>query len=94
MSKIDKPFFGPFEINEPTEITPKQNHFMIFIPKYIVFIVGGQNLDTFYYKLKEKYIYVCGKLNIIRKARPLQIIKNKLYVILKLQMILVWKLQI
>ena len=54
---------------------------MIFIPKYIVFIVGGQNLDTFYYKLKEKYIYVCGKLNIIRKARPLQIIKNKLYCI-------------
>ena len=69
------------KINDPIEIYPKQNHSMIFIPKYIVFFVGGQNLETFYYHLKEKYLYKWGNLNEIRTEPGLQIIQNKLYCI-------------
>lgn len=54
---------------------------MIFIPKHIVFIVGGRNLDTFYINLKEKRIVKWGNLNITRIEPALQIIKNKLYCI-------------
>ena len=68
-------------IHEPLQILPKKYHSMIFIPKAIVFIVGGNNLDTFYYNLKEQKIYNWGKLNIIRIEPALQIIKNKLYCI-------------
>ena len=66
-------------IHDPVIIPPKKFHSMIFIPKSIVFIVGGNNLDTFYFNLKEKKVYNWGKLNLIRIEPALQIIKNKLY---------------
>ena len=65
-------------IHDSVIIPPKKFHSMIFIPKSIVFIVGGNNLDTFYYNLKEKKVYNWGKLNLIRIEPALQIIKNKL----------------
>ena len=68
-------------IHESLQIPPKKYHSMIFIPKAIVFMVGGNNSDTFYYNLKEQKIYNWGKLNIIRIEPALQIINNKLYCI-------------
>ena len=68
-------------IHNPIQIPPKKNHSMIFIPKHTVFIVGGNNLDTFYYNLKEKQLVTWGNLNEIRIEPALQVIKNKLYCI-------------
>ena len=68
-------------IHDPIKMPSKKYHSMIFIPKSIVFIVGGNNSETFYYNLKEKKIVNWGKLNIIRIEPALQIIKNKLYCI-------------
>ena len=61
------------------DMPPKKYHSMIFIPNNIVFIVGGHNLNTFYYDLKEKQIIKWGNLNIIRIEPALQVIKNRLY---------------
>ena len=66
-------------IHEPIKIPPKKYHSMIFIPKFIVFLVGGNNSDTFYYNLKEKKLINWGKLNIIRIEPALLVVKNKLY---------------
>ena len=68
-------------IHNPINIPPKKYHSMIFIPKHIVFIVGGTNYETFFYNLKEKRIINWGNLNSIRIEPALQIIKNKLYCI-------------
>ena len=68
-------------IHNPMQIPPKKNHSMIFIPKHTVFIVGGNNLDTFYYNLKGKQLVTWGNLNEIRIEPALQVIKNKLYCI-------------
>ena len=68
-------------IHDFVKIPPKKYHSMLFIPKFIVFIVGGNNLDTFYYNLKEKKLINWGKLNLIRIEPGLQIVKNKLYCI-------------
>ena len=68
-------------IHDPIQIPPKKYHSMIYIPKSIVFIVGGDNSDTYYYNLKLKKIVNWGKLNMIRIEPALQIIKNKLYCI-------------
>ena len=66
-------------IHDSVIIPPKKYHSMIFIPKFIVFVVGGNNLDTFYYNLKDKKLINWGKLNIIRIEPALQVVKNKLY---------------
>ena len=68
-------------INDPIQIPPKQYHSMIYISEYIVFIVGGNDLNTFYYHIKEKRILNWGKLNIKRIEPALQVIENKLYCI-------------
>ena len=68
-------------INDPIQIPPKQNHSMIYIPKYMVFIVGGNDLNTFYYNINKKRILNWGKLNIKRIEPALQVIQNKLYCI-------------
>ena len=68
-------------IHDPIQIPPKKCHSMIYIPKKIVFIVGGNNSDTYYYNLKEKKLVNWGKLNMIRIEPALQIVKNKLYCI-------------
>ena len=54
---------------------------MIYIPKYMVFIVGGNDLNTFYYNINKKRILNWGKLNIKRIEPALQVIQNKLYCI-------------
>ena len=63
------------------DMPPKKNHSMIFIPNRIVFIVGGHNLNTFYYDLKEKKLIKWGNLNMLRIEPALQVIKNRLYCI-------------
>ena len=68
-------------INEPIKIPPKKHHSMIFIPKDIVFIVGGNTFDSFYYNLKDKKLINWGKLNIIRIEPALHVVQNKLYCI-------------
>ena len=68
------------KINPPLkDMPPKKYHSMIFIPRKIVFIVGGNSLSTFYYNLKEKKLIKWGRLNIIRMEPALQVINNKLY---------------
>ena len=68
-------------IHEPIKIPPKKYHSMIFIPKNIVFIVGGNNSKTFYYNLKEKKLINWGELNFIRIEPSLYVVKNNLYCI-------------
>ena len=68
-------------IHSPIHIPQKKNHSMIFIPKHIIFIVGGNNLDTYYYNLKEKCIVTWGNLNSIRVEPALQLVNKKLYCI-------------
>ena len=68
-------------INEPIKIPPKKYHSMIFIPKNIVFIAGGNTFDTFYYNLKDNKLFNWGKLNIIRIEPALHVVQNKLYCI-------------
>ena len=69
-------------IHSPVEMPPKKKHSIIYIPKSIVFIVGGDsNTDTFYYNLKLKKLVIWGNLNMIRIEPALQIVKNKLYCI-------------
>ena len=68
-------------IHDPVDIPPKKYHSIIFIPKFIVFFVGGNNSDTFYYNLKLQKVVKWGKLNIIRIEPALQIIDTKLYCI-------------
>ena len=68
-------------INEPIKIPPKKYHSMIFIPKNIVFIVGGNTFDSFYYNLTDKKLFNWGKLNIIRIEPALHVVQNKLYCI-------------
>ena len=62
-----------------SDMPQKKYHSMIFIPKKIIFIVGGYNLDTFYYNLKAKKLIKWGNLNIIRLEPALQVINNKLF---------------
>jgi hypothetical protein len=66
-------------INEPIKIPPKKYHSMIFIPKNIVFIIGGNTFDSFYYNLNDKKLINWGKLNIIRIEPALHVVQNKLY---------------
>ena len=68
-------------IYDPVEILPKKYHSMIFIPKTIIFFVGGNNSETFYYNLKLKKLVKWGKLNVIRIEPALQILNKKLYCI-------------
>ena len=68
-------------INDPIQIPPKEYHSMIYISEYIVFIVGGKDLNTFYYHINEKRILNWAKLNIKRIEPALQVIQNKLYCI-------------
>ena len=61
------------------DMPQKKYHSMLFIPNRIVFIVGGHNLNTFYYDIKGKKIIKWGNLNILRIEPALQVIKNRLY---------------
>jgi hypothetical protein len=62
-------------------IPPKKHHTMIYLKNFGVFIVGGNNLDTFYFDLVQKTIIEWGKLNFLRTDPALELIQNKLYCI-------------
>ena len=61
------------------DMPSKKFHSMIYIKNGIVFIVGGMDLNTFYYDIKEKRMKKWGKLNKIRIEPALQVINNNLY---------------
>lgn len=69
-----------FEIDQPLEIQPKNNHNMIYIPERYIFIVGGNDVSTFYYDFTEKKIYSWGDLNKVRIDPALIQVNNYLYV--------------
>ena len=54
----------------------KKNHSMIAIPGNYVFIVGGQNKETFYYDLNENKFYGWKKLNKERIEPALILVNN------------------
>ena len=66
-------------IEGPYTISPKKNHSMIFIQPNKVFVVGGNDIKTFYFVFVLKEIINTADLKIIRTEPALQIIGNILY---------------
>ena len=64
---------------ETSDMATKKNHSMIAIPGNYVFIVGGQNKETFYYDLNENKFYGWKKLNKERIEPALILVNNYLY---------------
>ena len=67
------------KINEPTQIPPKKNHSMIFIPDNYIFIVGGNDKKTFYIDDNISQVSEWGDLNEERFEPALIRISNTLY---------------
>ena len=66
-------------IAEPVKIPPKKNHSMIFIPNNYVFIVGGNDKNTFYFNTESAEVCEWANLNNIRTEPALQRVSNNLY---------------
>ena len=66
-------------IAEPVKIPKKKNHSMIFIPNNYVFIVGGNDKNTFYFNTESAEVCEWAELNKIRNEPALQRINNNLY---------------
>ena len=66
------------KINE-VKMPAKKNHSMIYIPNNYVFIVGGNDLKTFYYDSEGDEIYEWSDLNKKRIEPALALISNNLY---------------
>ena len=71
--KLDTQEIETFDMKE------KKNHSMIYIKGDYVFIVGGNDLKTFYFDIKESSMNVWGDLNISRTEPSLILISNHLY---------------
>ena len=67
------------EIETITMEFSKKNHSMIYIPGNYVFIVGGNNLQTFYYDVENERINDWADLNQKRIEPALILISNYLY---------------
>ena len=63
------------------KMIPKKNHSMIIVPGDYVFIVGGQDRETFYYDMKNSYdnFYGWKPLKNIRTEPALILVNNFLY---------------
>ena len=61
------------------DMPPKKNHSMIYIPGNYIFVVGGNDLKTFYCDLKSNEICDWGNLNKKRIEPSLALISNYLY---------------
>ena len=66
------------KVNE-VKMPAKKNHSMIYIPNNYVFIVGGNDLKTFYYDSEGDEIYEWSDLNKKRIEPALALISNNLY---------------
>ena len=64
---------------DKTEMPAKKNHSMIYIPGNYIFVVGGDDLKTFYYDLENNEICFWGNLNKKRLEPSLALISNYLY---------------
>ena len=64
---------------ETSDMAPKKNHSMIAIPGSYVFIVGGQNKETFFFDLNENKFYGWKNLNKDRIEPALILVNNYLY---------------
>ena len=69
-----------YNVEEPIEIPPKNNHSMIYIPKNYIFFIGGNEINTFYLDINEKKIENWDNLNKKRIEPALIQINNYLYV--------------
>ena len=67
------------EIDSCDMPTSKKNHSMIFIPGNYVFIVGGNDLKTFYYNIHSNEFISWADLNNKRTEPALALISNYLY---------------
>ena len=64
---------------ETSDMASKKNHSMIAIPGSYVFIVGGQNKETFFFDLNENKFYGWKNLNKDRIEPALILVNNYLY---------------
>ena len=64
---------------ETSDMASKKNHSMIAIPGSYVFIVGGQNKETFFFDLNENKFYGWKNLNKYRIEPALILVNNYLY---------------
>ena len=64
---------------ETSDMAQKKNHSMIAIPGSYVFIVGGQNKETFFFDLNENKFYGWKNLNKDRIEPALILVNNYLY---------------
>ena len=67
------------EINQIDMLSPKKNHSMIFIGGNYVFIIGGNDLKTFYYNIENNEMNEWVDLNKKRTEPALILVNNYLY---------------
>ena len=80
---IDQLFI--FDLNDytvegPIQMNPKNGHSMIYIPKYYIFFVGGNDENSFYFDINEKKVENWDNLNKKRLEPALIQMNNYLYV--------------
>ena len=64
-----------YKIND---FPPKKNHSMIFLPKKYVFIIGGNNKNSYYFNTEKKTFENYSNLNNIRIEPALFVMNNKI----------------
>ena len=69
-----------YNVDDAIDIPPKCNHSMLYLPKNIIFFVGGKDKETFYFNIDEKKVGKWGELNEKRNEPALIQVKNYLYV--------------
>ena len=67
------------EIQKIDMLSPKKNHSMIFIGRNYVFIVGGNDLKTFYYDIENNEMNEWADLNKKRTEPALILVNNYIY---------------
>ena len=83
IDKFWKINLGTQEIETTNMIYPKKNHSMVYVSKFgkSVFIVGGNDLKTFYYDIDNNTMIEWGDLNHKRTEPALILISDTLYCI-------------
>jgi hypothetical protein len=63
----------------------KKNHSMIYVNENLVFVVGGNTVETFYYDIKKDKFIKCGDLNELTQEPTLIKINDFIYCLSNLQ---------
>jgi hypothetical protein len=69
-----------YMVEEPIQIYPKNGHSMIYIPDQYIFLVGGNDENTFYLNIKDLKVENWANLNKKRIEPALIQVNNFLYV--------------